>query len=35
MTVSGDERPMVGDLVSTANNRSSAVSDDESVVCSV
>ena len=34
MTVSSDERSVVVDLVSTASNRSSAVSDDESCVCS-
>ena len=35
VTVSSDERSVVADLVSTANNRSSAVSDDDSCVCSV
>ena len=35
MAVSSDERLVVADLVSTANNRSSVVSDDESCVCSV
>ena len=35
VTVSSDERSVVADLVSMANNRSSAVSDDESCVCSV
>ena len=34
LTVSSDERSVVADLVSTANNRASAVSDDESCVCS-
>ena len=34
VTVSSDERSMVADLVSTASNRLSAVSDDESCVCS-
>ena len=34
MTVSSEERSVVADLVSTANNRSSAVSDDDSCVCS-
>ena len=34
VTVSSDERSVVADLVSTASNRSSAVSDDESCVCS-
>ena len=34
MTVSSDERSVVADLVSTANKRSSAVSDDDSCVCS-
>ena len=34
VTVSGDERSVVADLVSMASNRSSAVSDDESCVCS-
>ena len=34
MAVSSDERLVVADLVSTANNRSSVVSDDESCVCS-
>ena len=34
VTVSSDERSVVADLVSTTNNRSSAVSDDESCVCS-
>ena len=34
VTVSSDERLVVADLVSTANNRSSAVSDDDSCVCS-
>ena len=34
VTVSSDERSVVADLVSTANNRSSAVSDDEICVCS-
>ena len=34
VTVSSDERSVVADLVSTANNRSSAVSDDDSCVCS-
>ena len=34
MTVSSDERSVVADLVSTANNRSSAVSDDKSCVYS-
>ena len=34
MTVSSDERSVVADLVYTANNRSSAVSDGESCVCS-
>ena len=33
VTVSSDERSVVADLVSTANNRSSAVSDDDSCVC--
>ena len=32
--VSSDERSVVADLVSTASNRSSAVSDDENCVCS-
>ena len=32
--VSSDKRSVVADLVSTANNRSSAVSDDENCVCS-
>ena len=32
--VSSDERSVVADLVSTANKRSSAVSDDDSCVCS-
>ena len=34
VTVSSDERSVVNDLVSTANKRSSAVSDDDSCVCS-
>ena len=34
MTVSREERPVVVYLVSTASNRSSAVSDDDSCVCS-
>ena len=34
MTVSSDERSVVADLVSTASNRSSAVCDGESCVCS-
>ena len=34
VTVSSDERSLVADLVSTASNRSSPVSDDESCVCS-
>ena len=34
LTVRSDERSVVADQVSTANNRSSAVSDDESFVCS-
>ena len=34
VTFSSDEESVVADLVSTANNRSSAVSDDESCVCS-
>ena len=34
VTVSSDERSVVADLVSTANNRSSAVTDDYSCVCS-
>ena len=34
VTVSSDERSVVADLVSTVNIRSSAVSDDESCVCS-
>ena len=34
MTVSSDERSVVADLLSKANNRSSAVSDDDSCVCS-
>ena len=34
VTVSSGERSVVADLVSTASNRSSAVSDDESSVCS-
>ena len=34
VTVSSDERSVVADLVSTASNRSSADSDDESCVCS-
>ena len=34
LTVSSDKRSVVADLVSTASNRSSAVSDDESCVCS-
>ena len=34
VTVSSDERSVVADLVSTANNRSSAVSDDDTCVCS-
>ena len=34
VTFSSDERSVVADLVSTANNRSSAVSDDDSCVCS-
>ena len=34
LTVSSDERSVVADLVSTASNRSSAVSYDESCVCS-
>ena len=34
VTVSSDERSVVADLVSMAINRSSAVSDDESCVCS-
>ena len=34
VTVSRDERSVVADLVPTASNRSSAVSDDESCVCS-
>ena len=34
MTVSSEERSVAADLVSTANNRSSAVSDDDSCVCS-
>ena len=34
VTVSSDERSVVADLLSTASNRSSAVSDDESCVCS-
>ena len=34
VTVSIDEMSVVADLVSTANSRSSAVSDDESCVCS-
>ena len=34
VTVSSEERSVVADLVSTANNRSSAVSEDESCVCS-
>ena len=34
VTVSSDERSVVADLVSTANNRSFTVSDDESCVCS-
>ena len=34
MIDSSDERSVVADLVSTANNRSSAVSDDDSCVCS-
>ena len=34
VTVSSDEKSVVADLVSTANNRPSAVSDDESCVCS-
>ena len=34
VTVSSDERSVVADIVSTASNRSSAVSDDESCVCS-
>ena len=34
VTVSSDERSVVADLVSTANKRSSAVSDDDSCVCS-
>ena len=33
-TVSSEERSVVAHLVSTANNRSSAVADDESCVCS-
>ena len=34
VTVSSDEKSVVSDLVSSASNRSSAVSDDESCVCS-
>ena len=34
MTVSSDERLVVADLVSAANNISSAVSDDDCCVCS-
>ena len=34
VTESSEERLVVADLVSTANNRSSAVADDESCVCS-
>ena len=34
VTVSSDERSVVANLVPTASNRSSAVSDDESCVCS-
>ena len=34
VTVSSDDRSVVDDLVSTASNKSSAVSDDESCVCS-
>ena len=34
VTVSSDERSVVADLVCTASNRSSVVSDDESCVCS-
>ena len=34
VTVSSDERSVVADLVSTASNRPSAISDDESFVCS-
>ena len=34
VTVSSDERSVVADLLSTANNRSSADSDDDSCVCS-
>ena len=34
VTVSSDEKSVVADLVSTATNRSSAVSDDESCACS-
>ena len=34
VTVSSEERSVVADLVSTANKRSSAVSDDDSCVCS-
>ena len=34
VTVSSEERSVVADLVSTANNRSSAVSDDDNCVCS-
>ena len=34
VTVSSDEKSVVADLVSTASNRSSAVFDDESCVCS-
>ena len=34
VAVSSHERSVVADLVSTANNRSSAVSDDKSCVCS-
>ena len=34
VTFSSNERSVIADLVSTANNRSSAVSDDESCVCS-
>ena len=34
VTVSSEERSVIADLVFTANNRSSAVSDDESCACS-
>ena len=34
VTVSSEERSVVADLVSTASNRSSAVSEDESCICS-